>query len=105
MYCFLYYKYLDDIRKDPKIKCLLKYSRKIMQHHHEAVLSRLVSENEIEPVQILNRPKQFKQGQRRRRERRFYSHWVDTEEKRNSMLFVAGSLTAFAMYWLSVHRE
>merc|ERR1712228_19233 len=95
-------RYLDQINEKPQIQYLLKYAKRIMQHYQPSILKKLVSENEIEPFQILNKPKNFNADRNKKKvkkEDRFYDKILDTDEKKNSILFVAGSVAAFAFYW------
>lgn len=103
--CQLPNKYLNDIKDDPKIKHLLKYSKRIMEYYHESILKKLSSDNDIQITLPLKQPidfnkiKQNKKKYDKSQQPQFYTKYFDTEEKRNSMLFVVGSFAAFALYW------
>lgn len=98
-------KYLSaEIKSDAKIKFLLRYAKRIMQHYQPSIVAKLTADNEIEPVPILMKPKDFTTksqpaAAKKKEQSYFYSKYVDTEEKRSSMMFVVASVTAFAVYW------
>lgn len=94
--CQLPVKYIADIREDPKIKYLIKYCKRVMEYHHESMMDTLTADNEITPIAVLKEPKKFEENKVEKE--MFYSKWVDTEEKKNSALFVAGSLVALVIY-------
>jgi len=92
-------KYLtDEMREDPKIKRLLKYCQRTMGKYHQSIVAKMSAENEIEPIEILKEPKKFDLEEKHFANDLFYSKWIDTEEKRNSALFVVGSLAAVVLY-------
>ena len=95
-------RYLDKIKEKPQIQYLLKYAKRIMQHYQPSIISKLVSENEIEPFQILNKPKDFNVNKTRSKAKtsdRLLDKIFDSDEQKNSVLFVAGTVAAFAFYW------
>ena len=96
-------KYLDEVRGDAKVKCLLRYSRRVVSKYHASMMATLAPENDIAPIPILSRPKTFARARQKGGRESVLAKWVDTEEKRNSAIFVAGSVAAFALYWMSVH--
>eukprot|EP01084_Bolivina_argentea_P190967 328059_1 len=96
--CQLPHRYLKDIKDNRKVKSLLKYSETIMTHFKESIKSKLTSQNQIEPIPVLTAPKQFSKPSQAKKEA-FYNKLLDTDEEKNSVLFIVGSVTAFCLYW------
>lgn len=95
-------KYLNQIKDDPKIKHLLKYSKRIMQFYQPSILKTLTPDNDIQVIDTLKKPIDFRKNIKTKSTKskpKFYNKYFDTEEKRNSMIFVVGSVAAFALYW------